>query len=68
MHIGFWWESHKERVQYEDLEVDRRIWVLEKWDGVIWTGLIWLRQGLVRDSCEHSKQPLVSIKCLEIFE
>jgi hypothetical protein len=33
----------------EDLYADRRIiikWILEKYDGVLWTGLIWLRIGI----------------------
>jgi hypothetical protein len=33
MHIGFWWESQKERDHYEDLDVGGRIilrWILEK--------------------------------------
>jgi hypothetical protein len=48
MHIGFLWESHKEREHREDLDVGGRIilrCMLEKWDGVMWTGLIWLRIG-----------------------
>jgi hypothetical protein len=33
MHIGFWWESQKERDHSEDLDVGGRIilkWILEK--------------------------------------
>jgi hypothetical protein len=48
MHIGFWWESQKERDHYEDLDVGARIileWILERYDGVVWTGLIWFRIG-----------------------
>jgi hypothetical protein len=46
MHIGFWWEDQKERNHKEDLDIRGRIilkWVLEKWDEVIWTGLMWVR-------------------------
>jgi hypothetical protein len=48
MHIGFWWESQKEREHEEDLDVCGRIileWILERYVGVVWTGLIWLRIG-----------------------
>jgi hypothetical protein len=48
MHMGYWWESLKERDHYEDLGVRGRIilrWILERWDGVVWTGMIWLRIG-----------------------
>jgi hypothetical protein len=33
MHIGFWWESQKERDHWEDLDVGGRImleWILER--------------------------------------
>jgi hypothetical protein len=33
MHIGFWWQSQKERIYYEELNVGGRIilrWILEK--------------------------------------
>jgi hypothetical protein len=42
---GFWRESQKERNHLEDIDVGGRIifkWILEKQDGLAWTGLIWL--------------------------
>jgi hypothetical protein len=47
MHIGYWWESQKERDHQEDKDAGGWIseWILERYDGVIWTGLIWLRVG-----------------------
>ena len=46
--IGFWWGDLRERNHFEDLGVDGSIvlkWILKKWDGEAWTGLIWLRRG-----------------------
>jgi hypothetical protein len=48
MHIGYWWESQKERDLYEDQDVGGWTilkWILEKWDGMVWTGSNWLRIG-----------------------
>jgi hypothetical protein len=48
MHIGFWWESQNERDHYKDLDVSGRLilrWILEIYNGVVWTGVIWLRKG-----------------------
>jgi hypothetical protein len=46
MHVGFLWESQKERDQWEELEVGGRIlimkWVLENRMGW-YNGFIWLR-------------------------
>jgi hypothetical protein len=39
MHIGFWWDSQKERRHYEDLDVGGKIilkWTLERMG---WYGL-----------------------------
>jgi hypothetical protein len=45
MHIGYWWESQKERDHWEDLDLEG--WTILKWilDGIVWTGLICLRIG-----------------------
>jgi hypothetical protein len=43
----------------EDVDISGRIilkWMLEKWVGVVWTGLISLRIG--KGSCEHGDGPL----------
>jgi hypothetical protein len=48
MHIGYWWESRKEREPYEIEDVGGWTilkWILERWDGVVWIGFIWLRIG-----------------------
>jgi hypothetical protein len=48
MRIGYWWESQSERDHLEDQDIGEWIllrWILERKDGVVWTGLIWLRIG-----------------------
>jgi hypothetical protein len=47
MHIGSRWEEQEERDEH--LVVSGRItlrWVLRKSDGMVWTGLAWLRIGI----------------------
>jgi hypothetical protein len=46
--MGYWWKSQRERDHYDDQDVGG--WtilggILEEWDGVMWTGLVWLRIG-----------------------
>jgi hypothetical protein len=46
VHTRFWWGGVRERDHLDDLSVDERIivkWVLNKWDGDVRTGFIWLR-------------------------
>jgi hypothetical protein len=48
MHIGYWWEIQKKRDHWEDQDVGG--WtilkgILERWDGMVWIGSIWLRIG-----------------------
>jgi hypothetical protein len=38
MHIGYWWESQKERDQDVDGWTILK-WILERWDGVDWIEL-----------------------------
>jgi hypothetical protein len=49
MHIGYWWGNQKVRDHWQDLDVGECTilkWILERWDRVVWTGLIWLRIGI----------------------
>jgi hypothetical protein len=44
--IGYWWKSQREGDHWEDQDVGGWIilrWILEGYDGVIWTVLVWLR-------------------------
>jgi hypothetical protein len=46
MHIGYWWESQKERDYWDDQDVRGWTilkWILERQDEMGWIGLIWLR-------------------------
>jgi hypothetical protein len=42
------WESQREGDHWEDQDIGGWIilgWILERRDGVMWTGLVWLRKG-----------------------
>jgi hypothetical protein len=46
--LRLYWSENKGRDQSEDLGVDGKIileWILEKKDGKMWPGFIWLRKG-----------------------
>jgi hypothetical protein len=48
----------------KDLGLDERIilkWILKKYDGIVWTGFIWLGIGQVVAWCEHGNKPSGSI-------
>jgi hypothetical protein len=45
---GYSWKSQKERDHCEDIDVGGWAilkWILESYNGMVWTGLIWLRIG-----------------------
>jgi hypothetical protein len=45
---GYWWESQKERDHWEDQGVGGWTileWILERQDGMVWIGWIWLKIG-----------------------
>jgi hypothetical protein len=44
MHIGYWWESQKERDHSEDQDVGQ--WTKLKWDGMDWIDLVQDRDNL----------------------
>jgi hypothetical protein len=47
----------------------RLVKLYERQDGVVWTGLMWLRKGTsVEGSCEHGNEPSGSTKCWKILE
>jgi hypothetical protein len=43
-------------------------WILEKYDGTVWTGLVWFRIGTSESSFEHGNVHSGSIKCREVPE
>jgi hypothetical protein len=46
MHTKFWSVNLKDRDNFEDTGAEERIvWILDKDDGQMWIGLIWLRIG-----------------------
>jgi hypothetical protein len=46
--LGYWQESQREGDHWEDQDIGGWIilrCILERWDGVMWTGLVWLTIG-----------------------
>jgi hypothetical protein len=46
--FGYRWESQKERENWEDQDIGGWTvlkWILERSDGMMWIGLVWLRIG-----------------------
>jgi hypothetical protein len=41
--MGYWWENQRERDHYEIQELGELIilgLILERWDGMVWSGLV----------------------------
>jgi hypothetical protein len=48
MYIEYWWESQEKRDHWEVHRVGGWTilkWILEKYDGMVWIGLIWVTIG-----------------------
>jgi hypothetical protein len=39
---GAWWGGMRKGDHLENLDIDGRIY--KKWDGEVWTGLLWMRK------------------------
>jgi hypothetical protein len=64
IHVGIRRESQKEREHWEDTDIGGMImlkWIIEKDDGMIWTGLLWLRTGTREGFYEHGIKPSCSM-------
>jgi hypothetical protein len=49
VYTGFWCGYLRDRDHSEGPGVDGKIilrWIFGKWDGMLWTGSIWLRMGI----------------------
>jgi hypothetical protein len=71
MHIVYWWESRRKETTGKTKDINGWTilkWILERYDWVVSTELIWLRIGTSGSSCEHGDEPSGSIKCWEILE
>jgi hypothetical protein len=65
MHTVFWLENLSGRDHVEDLGIDWKVileGILGKLGGRVWTVFV-SEEGPVMGPCEHSNEPLVSIKC-----
>jgi hypothetical protein len=67
MHIGYWWESQKERDHYEDQDVVGLKWILERWDDMDWIVMAQVTDQR-RALYEHGNEPCGSVKCWEVLE
>jgi hypothetical protein len=61
MHIGYWWESQKERDHWEDQDVGGWItvqWILERG----WVGMHWIDLAQDRDQWRTLVNTIINIR------
>jgi hypothetical protein len=60
MHVGYWWESQKERDHWEDQDVSG--WTIIKWILEIgWDGMDWIELAQNRDQWEGSCEAVMNL-------
>jgi len=68
---SFGGETEEKRSLGRRKHVDGRMnlqWILKKWDGSVWTGLIWLRIWQVVSFCDNINESSGSIKWWRFIE
>jgi hypothetical protein len=45
MLTDFWWEGQKRKVHWEDLGINKRIYILKKWTGRERSYFVWISTG-----------------------
>jgi hypothetical protein len=71
VHTGFWWGHLRDRDHLKDQGVDGRIilkWIIKKWNGEAWTGLLCFGIGQVAGTCEYGSDLSVHTECGEFLD
>jgi hypothetical protein len=58
MHIGYWWESQKERDHWEDQDVDIKMDLRE----IGWNGVDWIDMAQDRDQCRALVNTVLNLR------
>jgi len=61
MRAGFWWGDLRERDQLE-VGASMLKWTFQKWDGLAWTGLIYLERRIGGGQFGHGNEPFRFLK------
>jgi hypothetical protein len=62
MHIGYWWQSQKERDHWEDQDVGE--WTILEWilREIRWDGVDWMDVAQDRDQCRALLNTVLNLR------